>query len=142
MLAVIIVVFLQFFVSTRTPIKYALFIEDLADAENPYYLVQWTQVTGSSWRIIGDQNGYFENPQYIIIEGEAPSVVKNNSVATGENIYVCYGEYMGENEIANTGMIFDTYKFTDWDILYPVRRETILPSWFYPIGYLSKADFA
>ena len=140
-IAIIGVLIIQFAVSTRTPVKYAVKMEDLTGSGVPYYLVQWVQVTGSSWEIVGDQYGYYPESLYIIAEGETPSAAKNYSVAIGQNTYVCYGEYVGECEIPESGMVLGKYKFTDWDILFPIKRETVLPSWFYSSNYLSEADF-
>ncbi|MBP3361304.1 MAG: hypothetical protein J6N52_10650 [Clostridia bacterium] len=120
------------------PVKYALKQEDLANIETPYFLVQWTQVTGSSWMIVGDQDGYYDNAKYVIANGETPSVVQNYDVATGHNTYVCYGSYVGETEIPG-GEILSEYQFTGWDILYPVKRN--MPISLLPKSYLCKFDY-
>ncbi len=41
------------------PVKYAVSKEDLLNSKEQYYLVQWVQVTSSSWMVVGDQNGYY-----------------------------------------------------------------------------------
>jgi hypothetical protein len=121
------------------PVKYALKQSELDRKKTPYYLVQWVQITGSSWAIIGDHNGRYENVEYITINGEAPSVVKNYAVATGPNTYICYGNYLGESIISDSGDSVSVYQFTDWDILYPVKRNGLIP--FLSESYLCKLDF-
>jgi hypothetical protein len=80
--------------------------------------MEWTQVTGSEW--------------------ETPSVVQNYHFAIGKNTYVCYGNYVGEIDIGNGDML-SKYQFTGWDILYPVKRDGIIP--FLPKSYICKWDF-
>ena len=120
-----------------TPVKYALKQSDL-DSKEAYFLIKWIQVTGSDWMIIGDQNGLYEHPLYIIADGKIPSVVSNYAIATGHNTYICYGSYEGEADIGG-GHFLSKYHFTDWDILYPVQRNGLIP--FMPKGYLCKWDF-
>ncbi len=120
------------------PVKYAVSKEDLLNSKEQYYLVQWVQVTSSSWMVVGDQNGYYEHGKYIVAKGEVPSVVENYSIATGHNTYICYGKYCGETDIGG-GEIMETYQFSGWDILYPVKRNGLIP--FLPKKYLCKMDF-
>ena len=141
--AFLVAMLVLFIVSTRTPVKYAVRLDDLAESGESYYLVQWIEVTGSYWEIVGDQDGYYSYSEieYIVTEGKMPYAVINYSVILGQNTYICYGEYVGESENTDIREVFSKYRFTDWDIVYPVKRDTILPAWFYPDGYLSKADF-
>lgn len=120
------------------PVKQAIRQDELNHLKEPYYLIQWVQVTGSEWMIIGDQNGQYEQPKYIVAKGEIPSIVKNYDIATGHNTYICYGEYSGKTDIGG-GEILETYQFNGWDILYPVKRNTPIP--FMPKGYLCTLDF-
>jgi len=122
------------------PVKYALKQENLENIETPYFLVQWTQVTGSSWVLVGDHNGYFGEPIYIVANGAMPFERRfNYAIATGHNTYICYGNYVGEREISDGGDKFSEYQFTGWDILYPVKRNGLIQ--FLPKSYLCKLDF-
>ena len=142
-LIIIVCVFLLIVIVTGiilfAPVKFALKQSDLKEINEPYYLVKWVQVTGASWMIVGDQNGYYEQPIYVIAEGETPSIVKNYSIATGDNIYLCYGNYIGKETILDGEEMLEKYNFTGWDILYPIRRNGLLP--FMPERYLCKLDF-
>lgn len=120
------------------PVKYAVYQDDLNQLKEPYYIVKWVQVTGSSWMIIGDQNGYYERGKYIVAGGEIPSVVDNYSIATGDNTFICYGKCSGKTNIGG-GETLETYQFSGWDIMYPVRRNGLIP--FLPGKYLCKMDF-
>jgi len=55
-----------------SPVKHAVKEEDLLNIAEPYYLVKWIQTTGSSWMIIGDQDGLYDEPILILITGEWP----------------------------------------------------------------------
>jgi len=121
-----------------SPVKQAIKQEDLQNIETPYYLVKWVQVTGSSWKIIGDQDGLFDEPLYIEITGEWPYIVKDYAIATGQNTYICYGYYAGVSEHSNSTIEISDYHFTGWDILYPIKRNGALP--FEPESYLSRLD--
>jgi hypothetical protein len=140
------------------PVKFALTQKNLDALKKPYFLVEWTQVTGSSWEIVGDQHGRYDKAiyiiehrdipymiknstyktEYIVGSGETPSIVRNYNFAIGENTYICYGNYVGEIGIGNSKK-FSEYQFTDWDILYPVKRDGIIP--FLPKSYICKLDF-
>jgi hypothetical protein len=121
------------------PVKYALKQKDLDVLEKPYFFIKWTQVTGSSWRIVGDQDGYYDRSKYIITNGGGcPHIVGNYDIARADNTYICYGYYIGEGKDYG-GPIFSEYQCTGWDILYPVKRDAIIPFW--PKSYLSRLDF-
>ena len=95
------------------PVKAAVSQSDLDYIQRPYYLVKWVQVTGSSWMIIGDQDGYYKEGIYIIAEGEVPfKNYFNYDIMTGDNTYICYGDYIGESDIPG-GEILKKYQFTD-----------------------------
>lgn len=120
-----------------TPVKYAVSKDSLNKSNRPYFLLQWIQITGSEWVIIGDQNGLYENPKYIVAKGNVPSAIENYNIATGNNTYICYGNFIGYTDI-HEDIKLETYQFTDWDILYPIKRN--LPIEFWPKGYICKLD--
>ena len=105
-----------------TPVKYAITNESLNKSSRPYFLLQWIQITGSEWAVIGDQNGLYQNPRYIVAKGNVPSAIENYNIATGNNTYICYGNFIGYTDI-HENIKLETYQFTDWDILYPIKRN-------------------
>ncbi|MDR0517619.1 MAG: hypothetical protein LBH25_11305 [Fibromonadaceae bacterium] len=135
------------------PVKFALKQKDLNALEKPYFLIEWTQVTGSSWMIVGDQNGYYEQvvyivddkniqainnvSKYIIGNGEMPSVVRSDDFTMWPSTYVGYVNYVGERDIGINKTISE-YEFTGWDVLYPVKRDGFL---FFLESYICKWDF-
>lgn len=127
-----------FFVYQIWPVKFAIKADDLKNSDRSYYLVKWTRATASTWMIIGDQTGEYSEAQYVVLQGNVPDIVSNYDIAIGQNIYVCYGEYLGERENLDTGETIGEYQITDWDILYPVRRNSVFPFW--PKSYLSQMD--
>ena len=64
------------------PAKQAVRQDELDNLEKPYYLIQWIQVTGSEWMIIGDQNGQYEQPKYIV----AVNVKRKCTKRASENV--------------------------------------------------------
>lgn len=134
--SVILVLVIAFGVYLLWPIQRAVKPDELYDLDEPYFFVKWARVTGSDWMIIGDQNGEYSEAKYVVLQGKIPDIVKNYDIATGGNVYVCYGEYIGEEEFM--GDRFGVYNSTGWDILYPVKRNAIFPFW--PKGYLCRRD--
>jgi hypothetical protein len=121
------------------PVRYALKPSDLKNLQTLYFLVEWTQVTVSSWMVVGDQNGYYEQAKCVIIDGEDPSMVENYAVATGDNTCICYGEYIEERYLSEVQETLSDYRSTGWTVLYPVKRDGLLP--FMPKNYLRALDF-
>jgi len=152
------------------PVKFALKQKDLDSLKKPYFLIEFTQVTSSSWKIVGDQNGYYEHGAYIIDDyevqhiksmiddgkytaeiikqmdkdikdiignGEMPSVVQSDVFTMWHSTYVGYVNYVGERDIG-IDITISEYEFTGWDILYPVKRDGIIP--FLPKSYICKWD--
>jgi hypothetical protein len=118
--------------------KFAVKLEELKKLDNPYYLVKWTQTTVSNWMIIGDETGYYREVEYVVLCGEIPDIVRNYDIAIGGNIYICYGEYVGEIETPAIEETISEYQLSGWDILYPIKREAIFPFW--PKAYLTHMD--
>lgn len=134
----------RFIVINRTPVKYAINLEDIQNYPNSI-IVKETWHTGTGWEKIGDKNGLYTDSKKIFdvkLEGNLPFGAKIG----GENIniFLCIVEPIGKFRIQGTTSpiyLYDKFKVVDWYPIYPVKRETLLPSWFYPSKYLSKADF-
>lgn len=136
-LLALILLILIFFVYQISPVKYAIQEKSLENLDEQYYLVKYTLTTSSTWMIIGDNTGYYSTPKYVILEGDVPDIVKNYDIATGDNVYVCYGEYIGEKETAAQETL-SAYNLTGWDIVYPVKRNSVFQFW--PKSYISRMD--
>lgn len=121
------------------PVKYALKQSDIEEIQISYYYVKWTQVTGASWKIIGDDNGFYDEEIYIIAEGEVPSVIENYDIASGDNTYICYGNLIGMGRIGDSEEPLPKYQFIGWDIVYPINRGSL--NLLMPQGWLCRADF-
>lgn len=136
-LLALVLLLLVFLVYLIFPVKYAIKQENLNNSDEQYYLVKYTFTTASNWMILGDNTGYYQTPEYVVLEGDVPDIVKNYDIATGDNVYVCYGEYIGEKETAAQETL-SAYKLTGWDILYPVKRNSVFQFW--PKSYISRMD--
>lgn len=121
-----------------TPVKAAIRPDELEKLNTPYYLVKWTRTTQSTWMIIADENGAYAQAEYVSLQGEIPDIVQNYDIATGDNVYLCYGEYRGEIETAAREEPMREYYLSGWDILYPVKRNAIFSFW--PKSYLCQMD--
>lgn len=140
------------------PVKFTLKQKDLDALEKPYFLIEWVQITGSSWMIVGDEDGYYDQVAYIVDEkdiqhikdmgdqgkyiisnGEMPSIVRTDDFTMWHNTYIVYVNYVGERDVGISKTISE-YEFTGWDVLYPVKRDgSIIP--FLPKSYICKWDF-
>lgn len=139
-------VIIQFIVTTRTPVKYAVRLEDIYQYPDSI-LVQQTWHTGTGWEIVGNENGLYENPIAIAdvqLEGNLPPGV--GMIGEGidhVNVYLCIVTLTGTFRIEGTTSPiheYEKFEVIDWYPIYPVKRDTLLPSWFYPQEYLAKSD--
>jgi hypothetical protein len=56
------------------------------------------------------------------------------------NIFLYIVKYSGNYTLQNSSEVYDEYEIREWYPLYPIKRDTILPSWTYPKGYYSICD--
>lgn len=133
------VLIIPFAISTRTPVKYAVRLEDLYKYPNSI-LVKEAWHTGTGWEQVGDKSGKFpvDKVNDVHLIGNIPPVASIGGDHV--NTFLCIVDYTGKYELKNSIEIFDEYEVIDWYPIYPVKRDTILPSWIYPKGYLSKYD--
>lgn len=128
-----------FFILIRVPIKYAVRIEDI-DKYSSAILVREAWHTGTGWEQVGDASGYFDNERRedVYLIGNYPP---NTSVG-GEyaNIFLCQVRYIGSYSMEGSSVQYKEYEVLEWYPIYPVKRNTILPSWFYPDEYLTRYD--
>lgn len=133
------VIVISFVISTRTPVKFAVRLEDLKEYPNSI-LVKETWHTGTGWEQVGDTSGYFkdESIKDVNLFGNIPPTVSPGGDHV--NTYLCQVQYTGLYSIEGNEEQYEEYKVLEWYPIYPVKRDTILPSWFYPDNYLSKYD--
>jgi hypothetical protein len=144
-IAIVGVIFIKFIIATRTPVKYAIQLEDVYKYPDAI-LVQQTWHTGTGWERIGDAHGLYEKgPNKILdveLEGNLPPRVGMGGDHV--NIFLCEVTPTGTYRIPGTVSpvhLYEKFEVTDWYPIYPVKRYTVfLPSWFYPNNYLSEND--
>jgi len=122
-----------------SPIKYAVRIEDIYKYQN-CILVKETWHTGTGWEQVGDDKGLFLSEQLkdVHLIGKTPPLTSFGGDHV--NTYLCEGDYNGKHKIEGSSEIYNVFEVLEWYPIYPVKRDTILPSWLYPKGYLSKCD--
>ena len=130
----------MFVVDTRTPVKYAVNLEDVGGYPNSI-IVRQEISTDIEWICFGDENGLFENLQviYVHLIGNVPMRL----APTGDhfNLFICEVEYVGTHHLEDAGIVLDQYEVIDWHPIYPVKRDPLLlPESFFPDNYLSKYD--
>jgi len=130
-----------FVIRTRIPVKYAIKIEDAG--QYPNCIIVWeTWHTGTGWEQIGDEQGYLASDKTndVYLVGNLPP----SASIGGEHVnsYLCEVVNLGQAAFPAIGdaELFDKYEVLEWHPIYPVKRDTLLPSWFYPQDYLSKGD--
>lgn len=123
------------------PGKYAVKEGDF-DRYKPYILVQEVHYTGSGWVQTGDESGFFPQEEYADIDLVNGSVLPQMDIYDEEyaNIYLCEIEYKGKTKHAAFEDEIDSYYIVDWHPVYPVLRDTILPEWLYPKGFMTKRE--
>ena len=140
LLSLVILICAGYFIYNRIPGKHAIYKSEIPKNEN-IILVQEGFHTGTGWVMVGDNEEFFDQSEYydIFLEGAIPPEVGRPS-DEGLNTYVCWVEYKGERY----SEVFDTklkeYEISDWSPLYPIKRNTILPSWLYPKSYMIKKE--
>lgn len=122
----------------RIPGKYAIEKTRLRDYENAI-LVEEAFHTGTGWVKVGDNTGYFLKTEQkdIILEGNLPPTVGIAS-EKGLNTFLCLAEYKGKEKFADSEEESERYDVKEWFPIYPVKRNTILPDFFYPSAYMTK----
>lgn len=128
---VLAVSFLFFF-----PVKRALKRDELYSSQN-YILVRGQKSTVSQWVAIEKSGIEFEEPQNYKLMQNHPEGF-NYSVESAENIYVCFGEDDGTETI--NGDSYNKYNVKRWEILYPIKRNSIFAK-VLPKSYLALIDY-
>lgn len=136
------VLVIGYIIISRIPIKNTVKIEEINQFQN-CILVQETWHTGTGWEQVGDESGFLQSNQYkdVHLIGDIPFqkfyAELNRDV---NNTFVCSVKYTGNYTIPNTSETYEQYEVLEWYPLYPVKRNTILPDFFYPNDYLSLSD--
>ena len=115
-IGVVIVILLSGFI----PIKISVRDSEL-EKYDTFHIIKATQVTGASWKIIGDEKGYYDEPVYIDVKN-LPFIAYDYELFFGDNIYVFCGNITNETEIDDVYQ----YEVNSWDIKYPIKRNSLL----------------
>lgn len=116
------------------PIKFSVKIDELPN--KTYILVEPCATTLANWKIIGNQDEKFKTPLYVRLEGNGPAGF-NYDFEAGKNTFICYGVFKEDGELE--GEVFKVFEVTDWDILYPVKRNSLF-SFCLPKSFICGAD--
>ena len=124
-----------------TPAKYAI-KEDEFNSYKPYILVQEVHYTGTGWVQVGNENGYFLLEEYIDINLSNGVILPKMEVYNKDyvNKFLCKVEYKGKMKHVAFEKDIDSYYVIEWYPVYPVLRDTILPSWIYPKDFMTKQE--
>lgn len=126
------------FIFWNRPIRYAI-KEDEFNQYSNYILVQEVNYTGTGWTIVGDETGYFSDGQVkdIVLSGKKLPEAK---LPDHFNTFLCIIEYQGLVDHGAVEGQVDSYEIIEWYPVYPIVRNGILPSNFYPQNYMRKCD--
>ena len=115
------------------PTKIAVKYESITPGEK-YIIVEHQYTTAGVWQAVGDESGMYDEPVDVKLTGNYPDA--GYYVQNGNNQYICYADYKGEEFVA--AYKNKVYYVNEWDILYPIKREDIIPL---PQLYLTPMDF-
>lgn len=96
------------------------------------------------WEKVGDDYDIYTDVSNICdvqLEGNVPPQVEMGGDHV--NTFLCEVTPTGTYRIPRTTSsihLYEKFEVIDWHPIYPVKRNTTLPSWFYPDNYLSKSD--
>ena len=126
------------------PIKYATV--DLPQNTNEYIIVRGIKTTGYEWKVVGDQNGVYDqdsqNVKCINMIGNVPIYKFYSDYSTGDNIFICYGkyEYQPYDGVAGHNIHGeDVFLVECWEIMYPVQRDFFIGV-LIPKNYICRYD--
>lgn len=124
-----------------SPAVYAVKEEDF-EFYKPYIIVQEVHYTGTFWVQVGDENGYFPSKDYVDIALLNGDILPIMSIYDEDyaNKFLCKVEYTGKMYHAAFDDEIDSYYIVDWYPVYPVLRDTILPGWMFPKGFMAKGE--
>ena len=132
---------------SRTPVKHAIHMEDIHNYANSI-IVRQTWHTGTGWEKVGDEHGLYDSYRMIYdvkLDGNIPHIIGMGGDHV--NVYLCIVIRTGTYSFSGVDVltsendpVFERYEVIDWYPIYPVKRDTILPAWFFSNDYLSKYD--
>ncbi len=124
--ALIIVICMVFVNVSKLSVTY----KSLSDEDRFFIICKAVRVTGFDWKII-NENGIQADERYVKLVGEDPQYFLNYDLQAGDNEFVFYGKYIGTDYF--DGDEYNILEVSDWDILYPVKRnnlfDVLLPNW-------------
>lgn len=123
------------------PGKYAVKESEFSQYE-PYILVQEVHYTGTGWVQAGNENGRFLPDEYVDI-----NLTNGNRLPQMEmyregyaNTFLCKVEYEGKIKHNAFEEEIDSYYIVEWYPVYPVLRDTMLPGWLCPKGFMTEKE--
>ena len=117
--------------SRYIPIKNAVTQREL-EQEKQFLLVKTQKSTGYEWYVVGDNSGHFSQGYDIVLYGNVPCFEIPHPIAYAgtDNTFVCFGEY--KQNVYNAEQWSRTFEVDSWSILYPIKRDGLLPGFLYP----------
>ncbi len=140
-LIALIIVTASFIKANWIPEKYAVKLGECKEYE-PYILVQEAHYTGTGWVQVGDENGYFSTEAYVDVDLTNGDILPLMEMYDKDfaNIFLCKVEYRGTVKHDAFDYEIASYDILEWHPVYPVLRDTILPDWMYPKGFMTKRE--
>lgn len=138
-IALVMMLILSYIFYFRVPVKHAVKIENVGQYPDSI-LVRETWHTGTGWEQVGDSTGFFEDAllEDVNLAGNIPPTI--SSGGDGVNTYLCRVQLMGSFTIVGDNTPYDEYYVLEWYPVYPIKRDTLLPSWLFSDAYLSRWD--
>jgi len=87
-----------------------------------YIICEWVRTTGYNYRLIQDEKGRRTN-ELCMVEGQNPENEVNYDFLIAHNKYVLY--VVEKKPYSFDGEISVKYVVEGWDVLYPVKRDSL-----------------
>jgi hypothetical protein len=134
---IIIIIFLVVGIILYYPVKIAKNKDILTNNDN-YIICEIVMTTGFDWRIEKSSIG---KVGLVFIEGISTNLIKelSYSIIWGNNEFIMWGNFLSNKNY--DGGSYPVFEVTKWEILFPVKRETIVPSFLTPKYGLTFFDY-
>lgn len=105
-------------------------------------MVQEVHYTGTGWVQVGNESGYFLPEAYADIRLVNGNILPDMSMYNDDyvNTFLCIVEHKGKVYEAAFDDEIDSYYIVEWYPVYPILRDTLLPSWMYPKAFMTRRE--
>lgn len=120
------IVFISVIFINNIPVKRAIKYGNI-DRNNTFILIKANKATVSKWFIYEDNSQQYNVPIPVRLNEDILSGY-NYTIDIADNMFVCYGEYTEDKDLK--GVIYKNFNVSSWNIINPIKRDSIFESLF------------